>query len=64
VHERPSDYPNSFVARRHEFGVPTGDVVEAANLFELREKLLANNPGLCRIPREPFDDPVIVEVWF
>lgn len=38
----------------------TDEVVEADSLEELREKLPA---GLYRMPRDPDDDPTIVETW-
>lgn len=65
VYERPTDFPNSFVARRWrvtaEGAVATGDLVLAGTLERIREAL---PPGLYRLPREAEDDPVIVETWF
>lgn len=66
IYARPSDYPDRFVARRydvlrgHSEPVRTDVVVTASSLDEVRDML---PPGLCRMPRSPGDDPVIVETW-
>lgn len=62
VYDHPSDYPNSFVARRW---VTVRDQVAATNeMFtaETVEELGALLPrGLVCFPRAPSDDPAIVE---
>lgn len=63
VYERPLDHPQKFVARRWVSFLapaPTSDVILADDLGALRKKLPA---GLVRMPRQPGDDPVIVETW-
>jgi hypothetical protein len=63
VYDHPSDHPAYWVARRWEIrreAVPTGDLLKADTLDELRGLL---PPGLDRLPREPGDDPAIVETW-
>lgn len=61
VYERPSDFPNSFVARRFTLAGPTDDLIIGPTLDALRQRLAAC--GLYMIPRSPDDDPVIVESW-
>lgn len=63
VYERPSDHPQSFVARRWlttPQPAPTDEVLLAGSLDSLRKKLPG---GLHRMPRQSGDDPVIVETW-
>lgn len=60
VYDHPNDYPASFVARRWLGDKPTGKVLFASELNDLRTLLPA---GLCQIVRYPDDDPVIVESW-
>lgn len=65
VYERPRDFPQNYVARRsvvYTGGklVQTAEVRIAASLDEVRARL---PPGLHCMPRDPKDDPVIVEVW-
>lgn len=64
VTENPSDHPGKFVARRHVVGRgevrPTDDHHIADTLAEVRDMLPA---GLYPLPRQPGDDPVIVESW-
>lgn len=63
VHDRPLDYPTSFVARRwiiDKAAIPTVDVKVAPTLEELRALL---PEGLYCLPRDPNDEPKIVEVW-
>jgi len=63
VYDHPSDYPDCFVARRFELDTPTGDVITAPTLAALRAKLeVMADVGYC-LPRDPRDDPNIVECW-
>lgn len=65
VYDHPKDYPDCFVTRRSTVGPGgvveiTSDMFAADSLEELRALLPR---GLVCIGRNPFDDPVIVEVW-
>ena len=64
VTRNPSDFPGKFVARKWLIGsgtmAVTADHHVADTLDDVRELL---PPGLCMIPRNPNDDPVIVESW-
>lgn len=64
IYERPADYPGHFVARKsfvNEHGAfATSDALFAQTLESLRAKL---PPHLFCIPRQPGDEPSIVEVW-
>jgi hypothetical protein len=65
VYDRPTDFPDHYVARCHQVGgrgtKPTTLVVKAETLDELREVL--RNIGLTCIARDPADEPQIVETW-
>lgn len=65
VYDHPSDYPNSFVARKHTMTQgATSDLIIASTLEEVREMIQAVCPYvLSLIPRAEADDPVIVECW-
>jgi len=63
IYDRPTDYPDSFVARRFELDQPTGDIFIAATLAKLRAILALRCAVSHCIPRDPNDDPKIVEVW-
>jgi hypothetical protein len=64
IYDHPRDMPEHWVARRWEVsgtgGVATPEVLTADTLEALRAQL---PPDLCRMPRQPGDDPTIVEVW-
>lgn len=60
VYEKPADYPAQWVARRHTLVGPTAAAVFALSLDAVCEKL---PPGLYCIPRQPDDEPCIVETW-
>lgn len=66
VYERPSDYPELYVARRWDIvrharePVWTDDVRTAPTLEGLRALL---PPGLHCMPRQHGDEPQVVEVW-
>jgi hypothetical protein len=65
VYDHPRDFPKNYVARRHEIHsgrvVPTDDLLICSELAAIRENLAER--GLTVLPRQPQDDPVIVEVW-
>jgi len=62
VYERPSDHPALYVARPFIAGQGALPLhLEGRSLNHVREQL---PEGLYRQPRQPGDDPVIVEVWF
>lgn len=64
VYERPTDYPNGFVARLHLAGAhasgPTTAAFFGPTLDSVRAQL---PPGLVRLDRHACDKPQIVEVW-
>lgn len=68
IYERPKDYPQGYVARIwyvvKGLGEPiAGRVLGAGpDLAALRE-LAVERRGLTRIPRDPKDDPAVLEVW-
>lgn len=65
VYERPLDYPEGFVARAHRITPghtwPTPVAVFGQTLEEVRALMPM---GLYMLPRDPSDDPCVVEVWF
>jgi hypothetical protein len=65
VYERPRDHPESYVARLHVSDAsgsrPTTAAFKGETLESVRDILIA--AGLCIIPRDATDDPVIVECW-
>jgi hypothetical protein len=66
VYERPSDFPEHYVARRFEISkegpVPSNAVVLAPDLDLLRGALM--DMGLSvRLERNPEDEAQIVETW-
>ena len=65
VYERPTDYPEHYIARRWSVAggkdVPTGDTIVCERLDCLRNAL--ERRGLLKFPRFPVDDPVILETW-
>jgi len=65
VYDHPTDFPTEFVARRHKVRpgsepVATTDLVHGESLAAVRTQIPR---GLTRLPRNPHDDPCIVEVW-
>jgi hypothetical protein len=66
IYDSPRDYPGLFVARlflicKGELEpVGTGKVFLAETLEGVRNQL---PPGLYRMPRDPSDEPAIVESW-
>ena len=66
VYDRPTDHPDSFVARRWSIE-PGGARAErvtivARAIAPIRAWLHAT--GFHRMPAMPGDDPVILETWF
>ncbi len=60
VYDHPRDAPDEFLARKYVLDQPTTVTVRGRTLDDVRSLL---PPGLYRLPRQPADDPVIVEVW-
>lgn len=60
VYDHPTDFPNSYVARRFEYDKATGDIVQG-ELSIIRESF--RRCGLTCLPRDPSDDAKIVECW-
>lgn len=66
VYERPSDFPHSYVIRRHVAFSDGRDIADPLPLAvgpTLEAVRLALPPGLYRIQRHPLDQPQIVESW-
>ena len=65
VYEKPTDYPNGYVARRFEAAAgvtaATAMTLKSRELEPIREKL--SRAGLVRLDRNPDDEPQIVETW-
>lgn len=61
IYDHPLDYPEYFVAREFHLDKATTNVLIANSLEELREGF--RRAGMVPIPRDPSDDPVIVETW-
>lgn len=60
IYENQVDYPGEFVARKFQNEHATKNVIRGASLFAVREQL---PKGLVLLPRNPLDEPQIVEVW-
>jgi hypothetical protein len=64
VYEHPRDYPQGYVMRRwsvtDDGPVMTPQVVYTATLEDMRRYVPM---GLIRLPRQPGDDPCILETW-
>jgi hypothetical protein len=65
IYDHPRDYPHCFVARRFLVyagaSKPTDEIVTAPDLEMVRR--WCRFRGLACIPRDPNDDPKIVETW-
>lgn len=67
IYDHPSDYPHAYVARKwlvvagNPEPQPAPGVLTHPDLGVLRALL---PPGLTMLPRQPGDDPVILETWF
>jgi hypothetical protein len=60
VYEKPADFPDQFVARMWVNDRPTGHIVHANSLAEVRGLI---PEVLFRMSRSVGDDPTIVESW-
>jgi hypothetical protein len=65
IYYRPTDYPDGYIARRHEVlasgPLATDDTVKADDLWTLRKHF--TQAGLSCINRHAQDDAKIVESW-
>lgn len=64
VYNRPSDYPDGYIARMHLTGngeMAATDLTIKADLSDIRRVLRL--AGLTKMNREPEDVPQIVESW-
>ena len=65
VYNHPEDMPCHYVARLHKVGRtwvrPTDATIATNTLDEMREALIVL--GLACFPRDPSDDPAIIETW-
>jgi hypothetical protein len=66
VYDHPVDRPDCYVARRFLIvgksePIATPDALRSHYLSALRTEMLRRR--LARIPRDPHDDPVIIESW-
>lgn len=60
IYKYPKDFPKDYVARQFIVDQPT-EITLVADTYKRIIALIP--PGMIRIPRSPFDDPVIVETW-
>lgn len=60
IYKHPLDYPKDYVARQFILDQPT----QITFIADTYKRIIAKiPPGMIRIARSPFDDPVIVETW-
>ena len=66
VYDSPKDYPGKYVARRYDIErhgpVASDSVIVSPDLEMIRHVMIAELRLTC-LPREPADDPRIVENW-
>ena len=60
IYKHPKDFPRKFVARQFINEVPNR-IPLIADTYEKLIRIIP--PGMIRIPRDPDDDPKIVECW-
>lgn len=67
VYDHPTDFPDVYVARRFDIvsgaALVTPQTIMAADLDVLRQRLFEEADCTDRLPRDPNDDPKILEVW-
>ena len=68
VYDKPSDFPDEFVARAYEIGrgvvQPTMEHVTGKTLEDVRAAVQRRDPNVSfPLPRQAGDDPAIVETW-
>ena len=65
VYDHPRDHPSTFIARlfviRANESQPTSEYMTAPRLGMIRAEMMRR--GLVCLPRDPSDDPKIVESW-
>lgn len=65
VYKNPRDYPGKFVVRH--WAIMKGGNIQKGDCLAVSESkesaLESIPPGLYKLPRQPNDDPAIVEVW-
>lgn len=60
IYDHPSDFPNTYVARRFVNAKPSTSIIEG-DLEDIR--VVLQEMGLICFQRSPSDDPKIVETW-
>ena len=63
IYEKPRDNPEGFVVRRWEVESGMQKPCEAWRAQTLSEARLIVPRGMVRMPRDPQDDPAVVESW-
>lgn len=66
IYDHPADFPDVFVARRWEVlreERATADIIKADTLEQVRFVIEREKHCSVMLPRQPNDDPKIVEVW-
>jgi hypothetical protein len=66
IYDKPTDYPDGFIARRYEVGgskivVATNHTITSPNIDQMRETF--ERAGLTKLRRAGSDDANIVESW-
>jgi len=63
VYIKPLDYPGKVVVRRWQLDRATDDVHTFDYVNEARRWIQDNTPASWKLPRDPGDDPCILETW-
>lgn len=63
IYEKPKDHPNGFMVRAWRVESKDPTPLEATRVDTLEEARQLIPAGMVKIPRDPSDDPVIVESW-
>ena len=61
IYVNPTDRPGDYMARRFILDQPTGDVIAADTLMEIRQPFI--DAGFVCLTRNETDEPHIVETW-